>query len=173
VELGAPPVVLPLAGGASVVVPTPLVVEVDGGACGSPGLERFMPGVLVLPSVVDGVPRFGSVLPGVPVLVPSDGGAGSGLLVVDGEEGVVVVGDEGVVVEGVVVDGGGVVLVDGESCEMAGLRSVGTPGCAVTAGSAGRTRTRSPSGIPWTSAWPLCGRGPASTKSDAAPSAAR
>jgi len=120
--------------------------------------------------VLDGVPSVGSV----PV---ADGGAG--VPSVDG--GCVL---DGVALDGGVVDGGmlgvfmfdGVVAVDvlagAENCEIAGLRSFGTSGRVVTAGCAGLGRIRSPRGIPWTSAWPLGGRGTASTKSDVAASAA-
>ena len=83
-------------------------------------------------------------------------------------DGVVMV--DGIGVDGVPIDG---VVVDGETCEMAGLRSVGTSGRDVTVGCVGLTRTRSPSGIPWTIARSLGGRGTANTKSDAAASAAR
>jgi hypothetical protein len=155
------PVAVVPAGGVLVVDGAPLVVELGGGCTGRPGLVRFTPGVLVPPTVADGVPtpRVGSVLV-TPVPVPVEPNVG-----VDSD----VPGFGGVVVS----DGEGDVGV-GDTCEMAGLRSLGTLGRGdVTIGAAGLGRTRSPSGIPSKSACPLCGRGPASTKSDATISDAR
>jgi len=147
------------------VVGTPPTVFADEGVCGRPGLDRFRPGLLVPVTVFDGVPRLDSVplVGGTAVVV-------EGVTVLDG---VVVVDGIGVA-EGAPIDG---VVVDGETCEMAGLRCVGISGRevvtgVVTGGCVGLGRTRSPSGIPWSSARPLGGRGTANTKSDAAASAA-
>jgi len=132
--------------GTPVLVPTPPTVGLYGVVAGSPGFARFTPGVVVPPTDVDGVPM--------------------------------VVPDEDVPIEGVVSDGGvlvddDVLEVDGESCEIVGLRSLGISGRDAVAGVLGFGRTRSPSGIPLASACRLPGRGPANTNSDATASAAR
>ena len=151
-----------LVDGVPVIVGAPLTVELGGGVVGSPGLVRFTPGVLAPPTVLDGVPRFDSdpVIPvPVPVEVPGCGfdSVAPGLVVVD---------------DG--VDDGDGLPADGETCEIVGLRSLGTPGFdELTTGAVGLGRTRSPSGIPSRSARSPDGRGPASTNSAAAASAAR
>ena len=142
-------------GGSGFELPTPPTVELYGVVCGSPGLARFTPGVLTPPSEPDGVPIV------APVVVPVD---------VDEAPGVVVDDGSGIVVD----DELGVPPIGGVSCEIVGLRSLGTsgrddvPAVVVPLG-----RTRSPSGMPSESACPPRGRGPSSTNSDAANSVAR
>jgi hypothetical protein len=127
----------------------PVVGGASGVVGGSPGLVGFTPGVLVPPTDVDGV---------APRLLAPAGGVGKNVsLEVPG-------------------DGFAVVLVppiDGDSCEIVGFAWVGTSGRALVVGGVdGRTRTRSPSGMPACACSPS-GRGPNITNSVAVASAAR
>src|SRR5712671_1863230 len=108
------------------VVGTPPTVELLGFADGNPGVVRL--GALP-PSEVDGTPV---VEPGVPIV------ASDPTLPVD---------DDTLPVDDVPPR-------PGVSCVSVGLRSVGTLGFGALV--AGRTRTRSPSGIPCRRAWLLC-----------------
>lgn len=167
--------------GTPVAVPTPPTVELYGVVDGRPGLARFTPGVVVPLIDVDGVPMVEPevVEPeapsvGVDSVVPDEDVPIDGVVVVDGVlvDGVVV---DGEVVDGEVVDDELLELpfVDGDSCEIVGLRSLGISGRGAVAVVVDLGRTRSPSGIPLASACRLAGRGPANTNSDATASAAR